>query len=425
MKVSSEPMENSQVALKVEMEGFEVEKYMDKAYLSIASRVTVPGFRKGKAPKSVVERRVGKETILQEALEQMIPKAYEDALGIHAIEAIDRPEIELLQTEPVIFKAIVPIKPTVKLGNYKKTKIKSKLVEVDDKEVEATIEQLRRQHATLVPVERSVQFGDLVIIDVEGKREGEPFPIGKGVVYEVNKDSRLPLPGFAENLVSLNKDEEKSFALSYPAGYEIAELAGKEYEFKVSVAEIKEKQLPEANDEFAKGLGLDDLASLREQILNGLKQGADERARLELEQKAIDALIESSKLEYPPILVARAIDRLLSEEAENFRDGFEGLERYLASLNKSMEVHREELKPVAEKRVIRTLVLEKVAEEEAIEVEGAEVDAEIDKMSQGSGEQAENVKKVFNLPQARDSIKRFLKSKKAVEYLVQIATNSA
>ncbi|MBM3166655.1 MAG: trigger factor [Chloroflexi bacterium] len=425
MKVSSEPMENSQVALKVEMEGFEVEKYMDKAYLSIASRVTVPGFRKGKAPKSVVERRVGKETILQEALEQMIPKAYEDALGIHAIEAIDRPEIELLQTEPVIFKAIVPIKPTVKLGNYKKTKIKSKLVEVDDKEVEATIEQLRRQHATLVPVERSVQFGDLVIIDVEGKREGEPFPIGKGVVYEVNKDSRLPLPGFAENLVSLNKDEEKSFALSYPAGYEIAELAGKEYEFKVSVAEIKEKQLPEANDEFAKGLGLDDLASLREQILNGLKQGADERAWLELEQKAIDALIESSKLEYPPILVARAIDRLLSEEAENFRDGFEGLERYLASLNKSMEVHREELKPVAEKRVIRTLVLEKVAEEEAIEVEEAEVDAEIDKMSQGSGEQAQNVKKVFNLPQARDSIKRFLKSKKAVKYLVQIATNSA
>ncbi|MBM4452999.1 MAG: trigger factor [Chloroflexi bacterium] len=425
MKVSSEPMENSQVALKVEMEGFEVEKYMDKAYLSIASRVTVPGFRKGKAPKSVVERRVGKETILQEALEQMIPKAYEDALGIHAIEAIDRPEIELLQTEPVIFKAIVPIKPTVKLGNYKKTKIKSKLVEVDDEEVEATIEQLRRQHATLAPVERSVQFGDLVTIDVEGKREGEPFPIGKGVVYEVNKDSRLPLPGFAENLVSLNKDEEKSFALSYPAGYEIAELAGKEYEFKVSVAEIKEKQLPEANDEFAKGLGLDDLASLREQILNGLKQGADERAWLELEQKAIDALIESSKLEYPPILVARAIDRLLSEEAENFRDGFEGLERYLASLNKSMEVHREELKPVAEKRVIRTLVLEKVAEEEAIEVEEAEVDAEIDKMSQGSGEQAQNVKKVFNLPQARDSIKRFLKSKKAVKYLVQIATNSA
>lgn len=423
--MSIEPIEDRQIALKVEMDVVEVDKYMDKAYLSIASRVTIPGFRKGKAPKSVVERHVGKETILQEALEQMIPKAYEEALGSQSIEAIDRPEIELLQTEPVIFKAIVPIKPTVKLGNYKKTKIKFKPVEVSEQDVEVTIEQLRRQHATLVPVERSVQSGDLVTIDVEGKREGEPFPIGKGVVYEVNKDSRLPLPGFAENLVGLNKDEGKSFTLSYPAGYEIAELAGKEYEFKVSVAEVKEKQLPEVDDEFAKGLGLDDLASLREQILSGLKQGAEERARLELEQKATDALMESSEIEYPPILVERAIDRLLSEEAENFRDGFEGLERYLTSLNKSLEAHREELKPVAEKRVVRTLVLEKVAEEEKIEITEPEIDAEIDKMAKGPAGQAEEMKKLFNLPQSRESIKRFLKNKKAAERLVQITTNSA
>lgn len=425
MKVSTEPIENRQIALKVEMDVVEVDKYMDKAYLSIASRVTIPGFRKGKAPKSVVERHVGKETILQEALEQMIPKAYEEALGIQSIEAIDRPEIELLQTEPVIFKAIVPIKPTVKLGNYKKTKIKFKPVEVSEQDVETTIEQLSRQHATLVPVERSVQFGDLVTIDVEGKREGEPFPIGKGVVYEVNKDSRLPLPGFSEHLVGMSRDKEESFVLSYPADYEIAELAGKEYEFKVSVAEVKEKQLPEVNDEFAKGLGLDDLASLREQILSGLKQGAEERARLELEQKATDALMESSEIEYPPILVERAIDRLLSEEAENFRDGFEGLERYLTSLNKSLEAHREELKPVAEKRVVRTLVLEKVAEEEKIEITEPEIDAEIDKMVKGPAGQAEEMKKLFNLPQSRETIKRFLKSKRAAERLVQIATNSA
>jgi trigger factor len=146
---------------------------------------------------------------------------------------------------------------------------------------------------------------------------------------------------------------------------------------------------------------------------------------LELEQKTIDALVESSTIEFPPILVARAVDRLLSEEAENFRDGFEGLERYLASLNKSLEAHHEELKPVAEKRVVRTLVLEKVAEEEGIEVDESEVDAEIDKLSQGANAQAEDMKKLFNLPQARDSIKRFLANKKAVEHLIQIATNSA
>jgi len=424
MKISAESMQNSQVEVRVEMEESEVDKYRDKAYLSVASRVSVPGFRRGKAPKAVVERHVGKEVIFQETLEQMIPKAYEEAIVSQAIEAIDRPEIELIQTEPVIFKAIVPIKPTVRLGDYKIIKIESIPVEVKEQDVEAAIEQLRHQHATFIPVERSVEYDDLVTIDVEGKREGESFPIGKDVVYDVRKDSHLPLPGFAANLVGMDNGEEKNFVLTYPENYENTELAGKDYEFKALVTEIKEKKLPEVNDELAKGLGLDSLYLLREQISTSLKQRTEERARLDLEQKAIDAIIGSSEIEYPPILVERAIDRLLSEEAENFQDGFGGLERYLQSINKTLEAHRDELKPVATDRVVRTLIVESVADAEGIDVDGSEIDMEIDKMTKGSGEQFEEMKKFLNLSQSRDSVKRYLRNKRAMERLVQIATGA-
>jgi trigger factor len=354
----------------------------------------------------------------------MIPKAYEEAIVSQAIEAIDKPEIEIVQKEPVIFKAIVPIKPTVRLGDYKKIKIQSNPKEVNDQDVEATIEQLQHQHATFVPVERAVTYGDLVTMDVDGKREGQSFPIGKDVVYDVREDSRLPLPGFAANLLEMDREEEKNFVLTYPEDYENPELAGKNYEFKVLITEVKEKVLPELNDDFAKGLGFEGLSLLREQITMSLKQRADDRARLDLEQKTIDTIVGSSEIDYPPILIDRAIDRLLSEEAENFQDGFDGLERYLQSINKTLEGHRDELKPIATGRVVRTLVLERIADEEDIDVDESEVDVEIDKMAKGSGEQSEEVRRLLNLSRSRDSVKGYIKNRKAMEKLIKMVTGN-
>lgn len=421
MKVSTEPVENRQVALNIEMEPVEIDKYLDRAYNRLVKKVSVPGFRKGKAPRDILERHIGKDALFQEALEDLIPRAYKEALDEQKIDAIAQPQFELIKTEPLIFKAVVPLKPTVKLGDYKQIRVDSKPVKISKKDIDDTIEQLREQQAIQIPVDRPVQLGDVVTMDVEGERGGEPFPIRKDVVYEVIKDARLPLPGFAEKLEGIAKGEERSFVLSYPQDYEMKELAGKEHAFKVTVKEIKEKKLPEVDDEFAKSLSKDDVASLREQIESNLTSRAEDRARVELEQTATDKLIELSQVEYPPILVEREIDRLLNEEARHFAEGVAGLENYLKTLNKTMDAHREELRPMASKRVIRSLVLGELAETEKIEVKESEIDDEVEKMARDADKQAEDVRKLFSLPQARDSIRQFLTGRKAVELLVEVA----
>jgi len=425
MKVSTEPVENSQVALNVEMEAVEVDEYLEKAYNRLVGKVSIPGFRKGKAPRVILEQHVGKDTLFQEALECLIPEAYEKALEEQEIEAIGQPKIELTQTEPVVFKAIVPLRPTVKLGDYKQIRLKSEPVEISDEDVDAMIEQLRHENAVLSPVDRPVEFGDIVTIAIEGESHGEPFVSRKDLVYEVSRDSRVPLPGFAEKLEGMKKGEKRSFVLSYPPDYEMQELAGKEYSFDVTISEVKEKKLPEVDEEFAKSLGREDLASMRERISTNLKARGEEKARLEFEQKVIDTAVELSEVEYPPVLIDREIDRLLNEEARNFVEGARGLENYLRSINKAIDDHREELRPVASQRALRSLVLEKVAEAEKVEVSASEIDDEIEKMVKDAGEQAEGMRKLFNSSQAREPIKNFLVNRKTVERLVQIANGSA
>ena len=343
MKISSEQMGNSQVALNIEVDASEQDEYMQKAYNHLVTRVKVPGFRKGKAPRAVLERHVGKEALLREALDHLMPEVYEKALDDQKIEPIAQPEIELLQTEPVIFKAVVPVRPEVELGDYKGVRLEPEAVEVKDEEVDTTIEELRQQHAVLHPVDRPVELGDIVTMDVEGEGQGESFPIRKDLEYEIIKESPLPLPGFAEKLVGISKGSETTFVLSYPQDYKMEELAGKEFSFKVMVSEIKEKQLPEVNDEFAKLLSSDSVTLLREQLYDKLKTRAEERARLDFEQKLIDTVVELSKIEYPPVLVDNEIDHLLEDETRNFVEGMKGLENYLASVNKTLEKHREEL----------------------------------------------------------------------------------
>ena len=425
MKVSTEPVENSQIALNVEMEAVEVDEYLEKAYNRLVGKVSIPGFRKGKAPRVILEQHVGKDTLFQEALECLIPEAYEKALEEQEIEAIGQPKIELTQTEPVVFKAIVPLRPTVKLGDYKQIRLKSEPVEISDEDVDAMIEQLRHENAVLSPVDRPVEFGDIVTIAIEGESQGEPFVSRKDLVYEVSRDSRVPLPGFAEKLEGMKKGEKRSFVLSYPSDYEMQELAGKEYSFDVTISEVKEKKLPEVDEEFAKSLGREDLASMREHISTNLKARGEEKARLEFEQKVVDTAVELSEVEYPPVLIDREIDRLLNEEARNFVEGARGLENYLRSINKTIDDHREELRPVASQRALRSLVLEKVAEAEKVEVSASEIDDEIEKMVKDAGEQAEEMRKLFNSSQAREPIKNFLVNRKTVERLVQIANGSA
>ena len=305
MKVTNEKTENSQVFLTIEMEPVEVEESLEESYHRLVKKAKIPGFRKGKAPRAILERYIGKESLLEDTINNLLPQAYEKAIKEQEIEAIAQPQIEVAQTEPLVFKAIVPLKPKVKLGDYHSIQVTSEPVEVTEDDVSAVIEQLRHQHATWKPIERAVDFGDLVVLDIESSIEDQPFINQKGAQYQVLHDLSLPVPGFADQLAGMNRDEEKEFKLQFPSDYSRDELAGKEPSFKVRVIEIKQEILPELNNEFVKQLGpeLKTVAALRKEVTGNLKLRAEEKARTDFEERVIEAVTDLSQVTFPPVLV--------------------------------------------------------------------------------------------------------------------------
>jgi trigger factor len=423
VKVTNEKTENSQTYLTIEMDETEVEESTEKAYRKLVQRVNVPGFRKGKAPRAVLERHIGKETLLNDMLDELVPQAYEKALEEQEIEAIARPQIEIVQTDPVIFKAVVPLRPVVKLGDYHGIHLEPEPVEVTEEMVDAVIEQLRHQHATWEPVERPLAVGDLATLDVESTAEGEPFINQKGAQYQLMAESVTPAPGFAEQLVGMNKDEEKKFKVQIPGDYLREEFAGKKASFKVTVTEIKQENLPEVTDEFAAQVEseIKNVGALRERIETDLRTRAEARSKQDFEERVIGAVIDMSEVEYPPIMVEVEIQELLEEQAQRLQMQGLTMEQYLKAMNKTDEEIHEEMRPIAEKRVTRGLVLGKVAEEEKIEVSDDDIDAEIAGMVENAAEdRKQEVERILRAPQARDSFKRPLLSRKTVQRLVEI-----
>ncbi len=421
MKVTNEKTENSQTYLTIEMEPAEVEEGLEKSYHRLVQRAKVPGFRKGKAPRAIFERHFGRESLLEEAIEKLVPEAYEKAIKEQAIEPIARPQIEVTQTEPLVFKAIVPLKPKVKLGDYHNIRLTPESVSVSDDDVNTVIEGLRHRQATWEPVDRPAQLGDSVVMDIWSNTDGQPFINQKGLQYQVLKD--VPFPGFGDQIVGMKKDEEKEFKLQLPADYPRSELAGKEPQFKVRVNEIKQEILPELNDDFAKQVNpeVKDLAELREKILADLKARAEERARIEFEEKVIDAVVAQAQVEFPPVLVETELHRLIDQR---FR-GQQELEEYLKSINKTQEQLHEELHPIATQRVTRSLVLGQVVEDEKIEVSQAEIDAEDKRLVDGTTENnKDKMEKFLATPEARESMEQSLLTRKTIERLVDIAHGS-
>lgn len=426
MKVTNEKTENRQAFLTVEMEAAEVEESLEKSYYRLVKKTDIPGFRKGKAPRAILERYIGKERLLEDALNSLLPEACERAIKEQKIEAFAQPQIEITKTDPVIFKVAVPLMPTIKLGDYHHIQVAPEPVALTDDNVSTVIEQLRHQQATWEPVERPVDFNDLVVLDIEGNIEGKPFINQKGAQYQVLRELPLPAPGFAEQLAGMRRGEWKEFKLQFPKDYPRSELAGKEPSFKVRVTEIKQERLPKLNDELAKAINPDfeSLDSLREKVSADLRLRAEEKARIDFEERVIEAVVNITELEFPPILVEMEIDRIISQQLRHWQRGSKGLEEYLGSINKTEAELRQELHPLATKRVTHSLTLGKIAEEEKIEVSDSEINAEIENMTRSATENKDKLNNFLNTPQARKSIEQVLITRKTIERLVEIAKGS-
>jgi len=423
VKVTREKEEDCQVFLTIELEPAEVEEALEQSYRRLAKRANIPGFRKGKAPRAVLERHLGKDRLLEDALNELLPQAYEKALKDEGIEAVASPSIEVTQTDPVVFKATVPLKPTITLGDYRSLKLKAEPATVKDEEVEAVIEQLRRQHGTWEPVERAAAFDDLVTMDVEGYVEEKPLVSQQGVQYQLLKDQPMPLPGFAEQLVGIKAGEEKEFKLQLPQDYPQAEVAGKEARFKVKVAEIKQQRLPKLDKEFVQTVNpeLKTMAALRKQLSVNLLIRAEQKAKEEFEDKVLDAVVGLSQVAFPPVLVDSEVERLMEQQTRWLQAGGGGMEEYLSRVGKTEKEIREEMHPLATKRVSRSLVLGKFAEEAKIKVTDAEINAELESIVQSAGGDKDEMRKRLDSSQARLSVEQILITRKAIEQLVEIA----
>jgi trigger factor len=419
VKVSTEKLENCQTVLTIESEASELDKSLDEAYRHLVNEVSIPGFRKGKAPRAILVQHIGKKSLLEEALEHLIPQLYEQAIESQKIEPIARPQIEVTQTEPVVFKAIVSLKPEVKLGDYHSIRLEpSPEIEIAKKEVTAAMEESRERQGAWVPVGRPIQLGDLVTIDIQASVDGKPWLNHKGILYEVDKDSRSPVPGFASHLQGAEKNKEMTFSLTIPDDYPIKEMCGKESAFKVTVTEIKEKQLPELNDKLAQSAGYDNLEDMEKKVTADLRAKAEARSRLESKQKALDALVKISEVKYPPILEEEEIAGLLRDEARRW--GFRELADYLKRTGKTEEELKQGLRPIAQKRLIEGLILGELADAEKIEISSLEVDNKVEEIV-NDAEDKEQARQFFSLPQVKQSIEQSLRTQKTLDRLLQIA----
>jgi len=419
MKVTTEKLDNCQVSLNIEAEASEQEKSVGEAYHRLLSKVSVPGFRKGKAPRAILEQYMGKSALLEEALKRLVPQLYEQAIESQKIEPIAEPQVEITQNEPLVFKAIVAVKPVVKLGDYGSIRLEPEPMKIGDEEVESVIGRLREEQAVLMLVDHPVQPGDFVTINIEASVDGKPFLNHKDLVYEVDSNSTFPLPGFAQQLHGMEKNDDRTFTLEVSADYKIKQFCGRECLFKVKVTEVKEKQLPEIDDQFAQSCDCDNLASLKEKVAANLRTRAEQRSRLEFRRKALEAVVNISQVDYPPILEDREIGSILEDEARHL--GYQKVEDYLRRIGRTEEEIRGELRPIARKRVSNTLVLDKMAEEEKIEIGPSEVDNKVEEIKGGT-ENKEEMQKFLALPQVRESIEESLRTEKTIDRLVQIVS---
>ena len=424
MKVSTQQLPERQVLLEIEVDPEQLEKSMDRAYRKLVQRIDVPGFRKGKTPRNMLERHVGRGRILEEAIDIAVPEAYNKALEDHDIDAIGQPQIELTSAEPLSFKATVPIRPTVELGDYKSIRVRREPVEVDEKDVEQTVDELRRRYAVHEPVERTVKVNDIIRADVRIVVDENEVYKDDDVELHLREGKTVLLPGFVEGVAGAKKGKPQQVPVTIPENSN-GPLAGKTANVDITVKEVKEERLPDPDDDFAQqvGEGFAGMDALRDRLRGDIRERAQSVAEDKYREDALTALVQNAgTIEFPPVLVDREIDHFLHDQARN--SGME-LERYLKLVGKTPDTIREELTPGATERVKRSLALSRLAEDEKIEVEDSDIDAEIDSMvaqaSAGNDEQAQQYRQIFQSPEARTSLGRSLLTRKTMERLVEIA----
>lgn len=422
MSVKWEKLEGNQGVLTVEVEAAKVNESLDAAFKKVVKQVNVPGFRKGKMPRQMFEKRFGVESLYQDAIDIMLPDAYANAVEEAGISPVDNPEIDIEQMEKgqnLIFKATVTVKPEVKLGEYKGLEVEKFDTEVTDEDVENELKAQQERHAELVIREEGqAENGDTVVIDFEGSVDGELFEGGTAENHSLELGSNSFIPGFEEQLVGLEAGAEKDVEVTFPEEYHAAELAGKDAVFKVKIHEIKTKQLPELDDEFAKDVDeeVETLAELREKLKNKLEHDKKHEQEHRVQDTVVEKAAANAEIDLPEIMISNEVDRMMDEFDQRLQAQGMNLELYYQFSGQDKEALQAQMKEEAEGRVRTSLTLEAIADAENIEATEEDINEEVEKMAGMYNMDAETIKQALG---SMDGVKSDLRIRKAIEFLVE------
>ena len=424
MNCKVEKTENAnEVKLEITVEAEKFDNAMKKVYFQNAKYFNIPGFRKGKAPMNIVEKYYGAQIFYEDAFNEVATEAYDEALEEKKIEAVSKPDVDIVQMEKgkdVIFTVVVQTKPEVELGKYKGIELKKVEYKVEEKDIEHELEHMQEHNSRLITIEnRALEQGDIATIDFEGFVDGVAFEGGKAEGHELEIGSGAFIPGFEDQLVGMKIDEEKEIKVTFPKEYFSKDLAGKEATFKVKLHEIKKKELPEQDDEFAKDVSeFDKLKELKESIKEKLEKSNEQKAKYETEDAAIKAVCEKAKLDIPDGMVELEVENMLKDFEQ--RLSYQGLkmDQYLKMIGKTEEEVKKEYEPQAKEAIKSRLTLEAIIKAEKIEATDEEIKAKIEEMAKNYGKKAEELNDNENL---KKYLKEGIESEKAIEFIVKNA----
>ena len=423
MSVQVEKLEKNMAKLTVEVPAEEVEKALQAAYMKEKNKISIPGFRKGKVPRAMIEKMYGAAVFYEEAANILIQDNYAAAMEESKEDIVSRPTIDIVQIEsgkPFIFTAEVAVRPEVTLGKYKGVQVTKIDTTVTDEEVEAALEKEQQKNSRTVTVtDRPVANGDTAVIDFEGFVDGIAFEGGKGENHPLEIGSHSFIDTFEDQLVGKNAGDEVDVNVTFPEKYQAADLAGKPALFKVKIHEVKTKELPELNDEFAQDVSeFNTLEEYKEDLKKHLEVQKEDEAKRTKEDEAIQKIIDKSTMEIPEAMIKTQCENMVNEFAQRLAQSGLSMEQYMQFSGLTLDKLEEQVRPEAETRIKSSLVLEQIAKDENIEVSEEEIDAEIEKMAKAYGMEADKLKEYMGDAE-KESMKRDISVTKAVDLVME------
>lgn len=419
MEVSTTEIESRQAILTAKVEDEWLDPFLRTASRRLATRVDIPGFRRGKAPHAVIVQRMGKEALVREVIDDLGKAVYDEAVEESGLEPIQLDDFEIAEWEPLTLRMTVSLEPVIELGDYRSIPVAMEEIHVEDDDVQEVLQDLQAQYAQMVSVDRPAEIGDFALVDVEGKLEDRLVLELERQEYELREDADSPVADFADHLVGVSPGEQKSFTVTFAEDYDDEDLAGQEVSLQVHVHTLQEKNLPDIDDDLARMVGgFASLDELRGKVREDLRARQEAKQKDDLAEELLDSLVEQATVDSPPAFVNRELEAMVRTFALDLQNQGFTLEGYLATADTTVEELLDEFRPTAETRVQKSLILAKLVEEESIEVDDSEIEAEVTRVTEAYGQDTQALRDaLLNSEQVRDDIRSRLYGRKVVERL--------